>query len=307
MSRFWPVVACLAAISSPVFAQQTTRDCRDCPELVRIGAGGFTMGATLAEEEREGTPRQDRGETSPLHEVMIGSTFWLGRAAVTREEFAAFAKATGHRTGDACHAYGADRKWRNIRGRTWRAPGFAQTGRHPVVCVSWDDATAYVVWLSKATGKTYRLPSEAEWEYAARAGTQTARFWGDGRDEACRFANVADRTGATRLGWDNKPETVFRCTDGHAHTSPVGSFPANPWGLSDMLGNVWQWTADCWNETYRGAPADGTPWTSGDCARRVARGGSWSDLPWSVRAANRGWGIAGSRSDENGFRVARSD
>ncbi len=237
--------------------------------------------------------------------MTIASPFWLGRNAVTRDEFAAFVAATNHRTGDSCHVPGADGTWRDVPGRTWRAPGFAQTGRHPVACVFWDDAMAYVAWLSKTTGKTYHLPSEAEWEYAARAGTRTARFWGDGRNEACRFANVADQTGAATLGWNKA--AVFQCTDGHAYTSAVGSFEANPWGLHDMLDNVFQWTADCWNGNYLGAPADGRARTTGNCAERVTRGGSWDTLPRIVRAANRGGGSTAIRNGKRGFRVARTD
>ena len=127
-----------------------------------------------------------------------------------------------------------------------------------------------------------RLPSEGEWEYAARARTATARYWGDGRGEACANANVNDRTSKSVNGFK---WASFDCDDGYAGTAPVGSFRANAFGLHDMLGNLWEWGQDCWNESYSGAPTDGSAWTSGDCSRRVLRGGSWSNYPRNVRSA----------------------
>src|SRR5262249_46599041 len=154
------------------------------------------------------------------------------------------------------------------------------------VCVSFEDAQRYVQWLSRKTGKLYRLPTEAEWEYAARAGTTTARFWGDGRERACDFANVADFTGAETLNWNKgNQDQVFQCRDGYANTAPVGSFRPNAFGLYDMLGNVFQWTEDCYHNSYDAAPSDGSAWTTGECKYRVLRGGSWNVSPRSVRSA----------------------
>ncbi|HJQ55749.1 MAG TPA: SUMF1/EgtB/PvdO family nonheme iron enzyme, partial [Vineibacter sp.] len=244
------------------------RDCPQCPEMVRLRPGAYLMGSTPADPEHE-------ADEAPQHRVAIGYAFALGKYEVTRGEFAAFADATGHRAaGD------------------WRSPGFTQTDRDPVVNVSWDDAQAYVAWLSRTTGKAYRLPNEAEWEYAARAGTTTSRFWGDGRQETCRFANADD--------------AAFGCSDGFKNTSPVGRFQPNAFGLYDMLGNVWEWTADCWNADHNGAAPNGQARQSGDCSRRTVRGGSWGSSSGDVRSSGRTRGPPGPRNFV-GFRVARGD
>jgi formylglycine-generating enzyme required for sulfatase activity len=164
--------------------------------------------------------------------------------------------------------------------------------------VNWEDAEQYVRWLSKKTGKTYRLPSEAEWEYAARAGTTAPYYWGGSVGRG--FANCE----ACGSQWDDR------------QTAPVGSFAANPWGLYDMLGNVLQWTQDCYHDSYSGAPTDGGPWTSsqdlvtdrsGNCIQRVSRGGSWFLAPRDLRAANRGWFPAARADLYVGFRLARTN
>ena len=154
--------------------------------------------------------------------------------------------------------------------------------------VSWEDAQSYVRWLSRETGEEYRLLSEAEWEYAARAGTRTRYWWGDaiGRNRANCAGN--------------------HCGDSYRYTAPVGSFSSNGFGLHDMHGNVWEWVEDCWNDSYRGAPSDGSAWESGDCGVRVLRGGSWSHVPRLLRSAYRFGSTAGDRSSYAGFRVART-
>ena len=188
---------------------------------------------------------------------------------------------------------GADLAARNKKGFTPLDMATADNngwgrGRRPVINVSWDDAVAYTKWLSEQTSKRYRLPSEAEWEYAARAGTTTKYSWGKkiGRNRA-----NCDGCGSQ---WDNKK------------TGPVGSFPANAWGLHDMHGNVWEWVQDCWNDSYRGAPTDGSAWEGGDCSRRVMRGCSWSFSPGFLRATNRGLFTTGDRGVSIGFRIART-
>ena len=190
--------------------------------------------------------------------------------------------------------------------KDWRNPGYAQEDPHPVACVSWEDAKAYVVWLSGRTGKAYRLLTEAEWEYAARAGTTTRRFWGDYGDESCAYANGADQTTKAQVpgaaNW-----LVANCNDRYAHTAPVGSYRANAFGLFDMLGNVWEWTEDCWNGNYGDAPSDGRAWATGDCSQRVVRGGSWSDIPMFLRSALRFRGSTAIRDSYVGFRVARDN
>ena len=171
--------------------------------------------------------------------------------------------------------------------------------------MNWYDAQAYVEWLSRKTGKTYRLPTEAEWEYAARAGTRTRYFFGDGDTDFCRYGNGGDQTAKSKItgarGWITLP-----CTDGYAYTAPVGTFLPNSFGLYDMHGNAWQWLEDCWHETYERAPSDGSAWVSGDCGSRVNRGGSWGWGPPALRAAARSSDAADHRWDAYGIRVART-
>ena len=274
---------------------ETFKDCADCPEMVVIPAGRFRMGSPSGESGRY----ENEG---PVHGVRIGR-FALGKYEVTKAEFAAFVRDSGYDTGGGCWVYtGGD--WKQQASTIWRDPGFAQTDRDPVACVSWDDAKAYAGWLSRQTGKAYRLASESEWEYAARAGTTTARHWGDDADAACGYANVADRTAKERYGdWP-----IHNCRDGQVHTAPVGTYRANGFGVHDMLGNVWEWVEDCWNESesYAGAPGDGEAWTWSGCRHRVLRGGAWVDKPGDVRAANRFEDVSGVRGYYSGFRVART-
>ena len=229
------------------------------PEMVVIPAGRFRMGC-LSDCEAM------MDYAKPVHEVTIES-FALSKYEVTFEEYARFTAATGRRPA-------SDSGW----GR----------GRRPVIDVSWEDAVAYTEWLSAHTGERYRLPSEAEWEYAARAGSGTVYSWGD---EIGRGRANCDGCGSQ---WDNKK------------TAPVGSFSPNAWGLHDMHGNVWEWVQDCWHDNYEGAPADGSAWESGDCSVRVFRGGSWYFIPRNLRAAYRNWYSSGVRDYYNGFRIART-
>ncbi|TWT11536.1 formylglycine-generating enzyme family protein [Reyranella sp. CPCC 100927] len=286
---------------------EAVRDCAQCPEVVTIPVGAFMMGSTPAEDDREGVPPVARDSTAPAHRVIIVTPFALGKYPVTRGEFAAFVAATGHQTGNACLINAAGEA--DTTGRNWRKPGFAQSDRHPVVCVSADDARAYVAWLAKVSGKPYRLPTEAEWEYAARAGSTTARIGGDSRADTCRYANVFDFTIAKMLDGDiGGDRNVFPCSDEHVYTSPVGAFAANAWGLHDMLGNVYQLTSDCWHPGYRDAPVDGQSWVEGgDCSRRAVRGGSWQTNAWAARFAARGSHAVGVRTTNVGFRVARDN
>jgi formylglycine-generating enzyme required for sulfatase activity len=229
---------------------------------------------------------------------MIANPIALSTNAVTVDEFRAFVAATG-RDMQGCETY--DGAWRRRPENSWENPGFAQTGSHPVTCTSWNDAKAYAAWLSAKTGQRYRLPSASEWEYAARAGTAAAQPWSaEGRD-ACASANVADESAGHRYpGW-----SVFACDDGFVQTAPVGSFKANSFGLNDMLGNVFQWTEDCWNANYKGAPIDGAARADGDCTERELRGGSWFSSPSYVRANYRNHFSVDYRTSSVGIRVAR--
>ena len=269
--------------------------------MVPLPADTFTMGS----------PPDETGRTvdeGPQHPVKV-APFALGRTAVTVGEFKQFAAASGYRTEAERNPdlgirtnKGETREW--TKGTSWRDPGFSQTDAHPVVGVNWNDAQAYVKWIAEKTGKPYRLPSEAEREYAARAKTTTSRFWGDDPDQACRFGNVGDRSLKTR--YPKWPRAVHDCDDGHVHTAPAGSFDPNPLMLYDMVGNVWEWTQDCWNENYKNALGDGSASESGQCGLRAARGGSWGNGPDGTRAADRdGYGLA-FRSVNLGFRLART-
>ena len=251
-----------------------------------------------------GSPWHERGrsdEEGPVHEVTISTPFALGVYEVTVVEFGLFVNETGYSAGSACRTWEGSTYRGTYEERTgsgWRNPSFDQHGRHPATCLNWNDAHAYAAWLSNRTGESYRLPSESEWEYAARAGTATSRYWGRGESVLCRHANGADAS--TDFLWKAD------CSDGHARTAPAGSYTANSWGLHDMLGNVWEWTEDCQNGSYAGAPVDGSTWMQGDCSMRVLRGGSWFVKPSLLRSASRAWSTTGFRFDVNGFRVART-
>jgi formylglycine-generating enzyme required for sulfatase activity len=256
------------------------RECDNCPEMIVVPPGSFTMGSPSNEKERF-------DNEGPQHRVTISRAFAAGKFTVTVDQFADFVKATGYDAGSKCKAYQAG-KWEERSSRSFRNAGYSQTGSHPAVCLNWNDARAYVQWLSKTTGKAYRLLTEAEWEYAARAGTSTRYFWGD--EIGSGNANC-DGCGSR---WDNK------------QTAPVGSFKPNAFGLYDMHGNALQWLEDCWHEDYNGAPVDGSAWTSGDCSDRILRGGAWLGNPGALRAADRLRITTDYRSYDFGFRVGRT-
>ena len=261
----------------PMPAGRVFRDCATCPEMVVVPAGSYMMGSPEGEDERVDNER-------PQHPVTIEAPFAVGVYEVTFEEW------------DACVAAGGCGGYR---------PGDQGWGRgsRPVINVNWDDAREYARWLARETGEDYRLPSEAEWEYVARAGTTTARYWGEGESRQCGYANGHDHTGAAQRELSRSP---VDCADGYAETAPVGRFGPNEFGLHDVLGNVWEWTEDCLHRSYSGAPSDGRAWTAGgNCSLRVARGGSWNG-PGSLRSANRGWTLGSGRNDSFGFRVART-
>jgi len=253
------------------------RDCDGCPEMVVVPAGEFMMGTATDEVGRN-------SNEGPQHLVTIQNPFAVGRYEVTVGEFRRFVEATGYRprancsTGDSYSL------------RSWLNPGFAQSDSHPVVCIEWQSAQDFVDWLSETTGASYRLLSEAEWEFVARGGTQSSFSWGNDADR--RQMNVPGYHGEDR--WQN--------------TIPVGTFSANPFGLYDVHGNVWEFTQDCRNRRYRGAPTDGSAWQEGDCRYRMARGGSWDSQPREARSASRRpvWQQDMLRGDRDlGFRVAR--
>ena len=268
----------------------TFRACPDCPEMVVLPSGTFRMGSTEGQVDEQ-----------PVREVRM-ETFALGRHEVTRAEFGAFVAAADY-AGNGCSLIDDDASLDWEDEASWEDPGFPQEDRHPVVCVSWEDAEAYARWLSVETGERYRLPSEAEWEYAARAGTVTTRYWDSLSGSTCEHTNGSDRALLQR--WGRWPLPVVNCVDSAHYTSEAGSYQPNAFGLHDMLGNVWEWTADCLHESYEGAPSDGSAWIRrGDCERRVLRGGSWETILSGIRAANRYW-HDNRAGNTVGFRVAR--
>jgi formylglycine-generating enzyme required for sulfatase activity len=267
------------------------RDCPTCAAMIVLPAARF----------KQGFAATDRGSASyekPQHAVNIIRPFAMSMDLVTVEGYRQFIDATGHAT-QGCDTY--DGSWKYRPENNWQNPGFAQSGLHPVTCVSWNDAVAYAQWLSLKTGHQYRLPSASEWEYAARAGGEAVYPWAANAANACVYANVADASAARQYpGW-----AAFACDDGYANTSPVGSFKANSLGLNDMLGNVFQWTLDCWHADYGGAPVDGSARTDGDCSERELRGGSWFTSPSYVRANYRNHFASDYRTSSVGIRLVR--
>jgi formylglycine-generating enzyme required for sulfatase activity len=270
------------------------RDCPDCPELVSIPPGSFSMGSSPGDQG-------DRAEEKPAHNVTL-KPFALMTKEVTRDQYAAFVKATNHEVGGGCYqADGGDGKWDD--NGNFMKPGIEQQGNHPVVCVSDHDAEEFAAWLSQKTGKRYRLPTEAEWEYAARAGKKTSWPWGnDVGNDGCKFMNAMDSSGHKKYPINE----TMACDDKFVTTAPAGSFPANTYGLYDMLGNVWEVVSDCWHDDYKGAPADGSSW-EGDsgCAKHPMRGGAWLENPWDSRYSARWADETDDHNSSVGFRLAR--
>lgn len=290
-------------------------------KLASLTGAEFQMGAE-ADELGEGSALDVTAQ--PRRSVKVAN-FELANQEVTVAQFRKFADATGYLT----EAEGASRpgcfvpakggSWVLAPAANWRAPGFAQTDSFPVVCVSWNDALAYLVWLNSG-GERFRLPSEAEWEFAARAGTATPRPWSDSAgffsrtwntvkpwsadrsSRACKYANVADESMRKQFDWPD----AFDCNDGYAIAVPGGYFGRNNFGLYDMMGNAAEWTQDCWNASHAGAPGDARPRSSGDCTRRVVRGGSWASSQASIRSAARLSQPQSYRAADLGLRLARS-
>ncbi|MCI4664430.1 MAG: SUMF1/EgtB/PvdO family nonheme iron enzyme [Neomegalonema sp.] len=241
------------------------------PEMVVVPGGVFALS----------DPSDDR-----KRERLRVTRFAIGRTEVTVAEYRRFVRATGYKASDRCAGF-KEGDWEGSDRRSWRSPGFAQDDRHPVVCVSWRDAKAYADWLSKETGADYRLPTDAQWEYAARAQGRGRYIWGNSLRDGCRYGNGGDRV-ALRF---NPEWSVFPCSDGRHQTAPVASYRGNLFGLYDMMGNVWEWTLDCRRRV--------------DCTQSAARGGSWRSTPHGLRIAARHFLRRSARETDVGFRVAR--
>jgi formylglycine-generating enzyme required for sulfatase activity len=297
------ILACLAYGMLPCHAANVIE-----PAMVTIPAGEFVMGTD--NEPAGGGPHNPI--EMPMHKVHV-TAFRMAMYTTTVEQFREFVKATGYKTSDQCwkwtHPGPNDDFYMTVTSGNWHTPAYAPSPFHPVVCVSWTDAQAYVTWLSKKTGRHFRLPSEAEWEYAARAGTSTRYPFGDDPAGLCEFANVLDRTGKAAFQRDYGVDwTAIACDDGAEFTTVVGSYAPNAWGLYDMLGNVGQWTADCEHPDYVGAPTDGSAWTS-NCAENgemyITRGGNYASGPISTRPTTRAHAGKTNRSSlGEGFRIA---
>jgi formylglycine-generating enzyme required for sulfatase activity len=257
------------AASVPSMAEKTRfRDCRDgtCPWMVVIPAGSFMMGSPETEKDRD----SDEG---PQHKVTIPNALAVMETEVTVGMFKAFVDETKYSTGSSsCD---------------WKTVFPNQTAAHPAVCISWNDAQAFVQWMSKRTGQVYRLLTEAEWEYATRAGSSTAYSFGDSSSVLGDYAWFSENSSSK--------------------THPVRTRKPNAFGLYDLHGNAWEWTQDCWHDTYENSPTNGESWeTSCKESRRVLRGGSWGNIPRNLRSADRSRGSSGIRSNCPGFRVART-
>ena len=329
-----PVVVALAP-PTPVATQRTTPD-RPLPDkerealrtaalrelsLARLSGGDFLMGA---EADELGENGQIDEAAQPQRSVKMAAVEFAYQE-VTVAQFRKFTEATSYVTEaesssrGGCTVPGKGGQWQMQPAANWRAPGYPQTDAHPVMCVSWNDVQAYLQWLNGSTER-YRLPSEAEWEFAARAGTATPRPWADTAgffartwntvkpwsadrsSRACRNANVADESLRAQLDWPG----AFDCKDGYPFATPGGYFSKNNFGLADMMGNAAEWTQDCWNATHAGAANDGRVRSSGDCGRHVVRGGSWASSQASIRSAARVSQPASYRAADLGFRIART-
>lgn len=303
-------MAVAVVFGSPVLAAKpgvTFRDCAECPEMIVIPKGTFLMGSPPTEVGRN----ENEG---PQHKVSV-RRFAAGIYPVTRAEYAAFVRETRRPQDGGCTVWRtgmpADEKDALFKdsSKDWSNPGFKQTDRDPAVCVSWDDAQAYVRWLNgklcgsqkittcpKGAGR-YRLLTEAEWQYSARGGTTTPYYWGD------------------RVTHDNANYGMEKCPpcgpkiqdrDLWDYTSPVGSFAFNRFGLFDLVGNAYQWVEDCWNDNYVGAPSDGSAWATGKCNVRVSPGSDWMEDGSFLRVAHRDLGATDERNQFTGLRVAKT-
>jgi formylglycine-generating enzyme required for sulfatase activity len=276
------------------------RDCADCPQMVRIPTGSFVMGVGSADAHAG----VGRAELSSVV-VKIDRPFALGRTEVTRREYLLFVADSGYDGTGPCITWSEKLgRFNADRDRGPSNPGRPQTIQddHPAACVSWADAKAYVAWLTDRTGKPYRLPSEAEWEYATRAGSGGVYPWGDAATDACEFANLYDQSAheSYELGW-----SAVQCRDGYPDVAPVAAFAPNAFGLYDMIGNLAEWVEDCYTDSYVGRPSDGRAWVwTGGCSQRVVRGASWTSPAEHARSAFRDHAESGMRADFLGFRVA---
>jgi len=304
-SLLWLALALPACTSTAV--REASKDCEQCPEMVVIPAGTAILGASA--DDRLSNP-----DELPERRFVIREPFAVSRYEITRDQYEAFVRATNRPVGGDCLTDRVKRgDWQIDANTTFRDPGFAQAGNHPVACVNWDEAQAYVAWLNSQTSGGYRLLTEVEWEYVARGGaTQNFVYpWGNDQAQGCPFANIFDRTMMTRYeGQDTSGYKVFdpmECEDGLFNTAPVGSLQPNGFGVYDIIGNVAEWIADCYNPSRDQLAESGAPPASTEpCARRFIKGGSWGSLAHNVRIAERIPYAGTHRDDSIGIRVAKT-
>lgn len=300
-SVLWLALASAGLAAEPPRAAGTVfSSCDDCPEMIVVPAGTFVLGTPGAGH----APGAARAEADAVV-VRIPRALAIGRFEVTRAQYAKFIADSGYEPRPGCRSWDpALARFSDDARRGWQNPATPALplDDHPVSCVSFQDAQAYVKWLARKAGARYRLPSEAEWEYAARAGSSTLRYWGDDAAAGCAQANAYDLTAEAqyRLGW-----APAGCRDGFADLAPVGQFEANAFGLHDVIGNVREWVQDCATGSYVGRPADARAWEwLGGCRERVLRGGGWDAPPSRARSAWRDAAPAELHADDAGFRVA---
>jgi len=292
----------LASVSGPLLA---ATGAVIIPSMVTIKGGQFSMGSTANPKDNPMFPISE-----PVHAVRI-KTFRLSKYETTVRQFRQFVDATGYQADGNCWKLAANEWGHEVGKVSWHSPTIAPSDHHPVMCVSWDDAHAYLQWLSQQTGKHYRLPSEAEWEYAARAGSNARYPFGDDPAALCKHANVFDRSGKAAIArLTGKTRTEVACDDQAELTTVVGMYAANAFGLHDMLGNVGEFVEDCQHLSYAGAPGDGTAWTSA-CgefhggAMVIHRGGAYNSGPVGASPTARGHAGKANRSSlGEGFRIA---
>ncbi|MEQ8510260.1 MAG: formylglycine-generating enzyme family protein [Rhodospirillaceae bacterium] len=284
------------------------KDCEHCPEMVVLPAGSFVMGSSPDETTMAKVRHQDAGREWPQRTVTLSQPFAIGKYEVTIGEWRAFVEATNRPDPESCTTWTeSTNTWGVVEGASWHTAGFYQGEDHPAGCLDLQDVRDYAAWLSEETGSTYRLPTEAEWEYAARGGTATLNTWGNTMEDMCRFTNTSDLTRAdVHGGFVENPTRYFNCRDGFVYTSPVGAFPPNAYGLHDMVGNIWEWVEDCFIVGYEGAPTDGSArYDANNCDRLIVRGGGWYARNWFMRPAGRSREYPDYRATTLGVRLVK--
>lgn len=271
------------------------QDCENCPEMAKVLGGKFIIGETEFNEDER-----------PQKQILI-SEFAVARFEVTVAEYRRFIEQTGFEEKSPCLAMGDNGSWFQSPDASWLKPGFEQTEDHPVVCVSYQAALAFIEWLNDQVSPEYakyRLLTESEWEYVARAGSDTTYWWGNNEEDFCKYTNGTDK-----LASEKYPQWIKagKCQDGHLYTAPVGFYAKpNAFGAEDMVGNVWEWVQDCYKDSYVFLPKDGKPQVDNNCEKNVIRGGAWGDYgSFYLRSAYRGAWHGVSGFSNLGFRVAK--